>query len=140
MSGGEHICAPSRPLLFQLSVKDAFNKLTTKEQLYAHYMARLEDTLAFWYQQPWLSYSRAAWHGTQIIHQQVSPESGPVYDFIIELYRSCGDDWQSLARQTGVEMSELADFLEYAAVFLANVGSYYMSHCQRSELVVLPVD
>lgn len=42
MSDKEHIFAPRQPPIFQLSVKDAFDKLTTKEKLYAHYMARSE--------------------------------------------------------------------------------------------------
>ena len=45
----------------------------------------------------------------------------------MELHRHCGGDWQSLARQTAVEMTELEAFLEYAAVFLANVGNYHVS-------------
>ena len=69
----------------------------------------------------------AAWHGTRIIFQQVSPESSAIFDFIIELYRACDGDWIKLATQAGVSTTDLEHFLEYAAVFLANVGNYYVS-------------
>lgn len=36
-------------------------------------------------------------------------------------------------------MTELEMFLEYAAVFLANVGNYYVSHCQLLGLLVLAI-
>ncbi len=41
MVGDEHVLAPKEPRIYQLSVKDAFEKLSMKERLYAHYMARL---------------------------------------------------------------------------------------------------
>ncbi len=69
---------------------------------------------------------RAAWHGTRIILRQVSPESTAIFDFIIEIHRTCNGRWQSLADQTGVSIDALQDFLKYAAVFLGNIGNYYV--------------
>ncbi|MCJ1404909.1 hypothetical protein MMC11_008135 [Xylographa trunciseda] len=98
---------PRQPPVGRLDVKQAFQPLTSREKLYAHYMAR------------------AAWHGARIIFNQVSPESSSVFDLILELYRSCAGDWGALAEQFSVSANSLQEFLEYAAVFLGNVGNYY---------------
>lgn len=69
----------------------------------------------------------AAWHGTRIILRQVSPESLSIFDFILELYRVCDEgDWAKLASKAQVLMRELRLFLEYSAIFLGNVGNYYV--------------
>ena len=43
---------------------------------------------------------------------------------IITLHKSCGGDWAALAKKAGVEESELTSFLEYAGMFLGNLGNY----------------
>ncbi|MCJ1394980.1 hypothetical protein MMC18_007861, partial [Xylographa bjoerkii] len=101
------ILTPKQPPVGRLDVKQAFHPLSSKEKLYAHYMAR------------------AAWHGSRIILKQVSPESTPIFDLILELYRSCNGDWKALAEQSSVPAQSLQEFLEYAAVFLGNIGNYY---------------
>ena len=70
---------------------------------------------------------RAAWHGTRIILRQVSPESISIFDFILEVYRSCDGDWPKIATQVNISHDTLTRFLEYAAVFLANIGNYNVS-------------
>lgn len=67
---------------------------------------------------------RAAFEGTRITLRQVSPESEPIYDLIISLYRACNGDWNSLAQKTNVSAEDLRFFLEYAAQFLGNCGNY----------------
>ena len=69
---------------------------------------------------------RAAWHGSRIIMRQVSPESQSIFDFILETYRACGGNWESLAEQVGVSSEVMEGFLEYASVFLGNIGNYYV--------------
>lgn len=49
----------------------------------------------------------------------------------MELYRSCGGEWHSLASQVRVDSIEMQAFLEFAALFLANVGNYYVSICNH---------
>lgn len=56
--------------------------------------------------------------------RQVSPESEPIYDFIISLSRACNGDWNTLAQKTQVSSENLRFFLEYAAQFLGNCGNY----------------
>lgn len=51
----------------------------------------------------------------------------------MELYRVCGEgDWEKLASKAEVSIKELRQFLEYAAIFLGNIGNYYV--CFRSIL------
>lgn len=56
--------------------------------------------------------------------RQTSPESEPLYDLIVALHAHCAGDWKALQRQAGLTDAELADFLNYAAQFLGNLGNY----------------
>lgn len=67
---------------------------------------------------------RAAFEGTRVTLRQVSPESEPIYNLILALYRACRGDWSSLAQKTQVSDEHLRFFLEYAAQFLGNCGNY----------------
>lgn len=67
---------------------------------------------------------RAAFEGTRVTLRQVSPESEPIYDLILTLYRVCNGDWASLAQKTQTSDENLRFFLEYAAQFLGNCGNY----------------
>jgi dipeptidyl-peptidase III len=68
--------------------------------------------------------NRASFAGTRVVLRQTSPESEPVYDFIMALYATCGGNWNALAEKAGVSEEDLASFLEYAAMFLGNCGNY----------------
>ena len=69
--------------------------------------------------------SSAAWLGTRIILRQVSPESSSIFDFVIELHRTCSGDWNSLI---GDDLGDhdLQNILTYMATFLSNMGNYYV--------------
>lgn len=71
-----------------------------------------------------ISSARAAFLGTRVTLRQVSPESEPIYDFILALYNACSGDWKSLAKKTDTSTEDLAHFLSYGAQFLANTGNY----------------
>lgn len=66
----------------------------------------------------------AAFEGTRVTLRQVSPESEPIYDLILTLYRVCNGDWASLAQKTQTSGENLRFFLEYATQFLGNCGNY----------------
>ncbi|KFG79908.1 hypothetical protein MANI_120270 [Metarhizium anisopliae] len=70
------------------------------------------------------SISSAAWLGSRIILRQVSPESSSIFDFIIELHRTCSGNWHSFIGE-GVSSDDLQKFLTYVATFLSNAGNYY---------------
>ncbi|KAF2678548.1 peptidase M49, dipeptidyl-peptidase III [Lentithecium fluviatile CBS 122367] len=105
--------AVPRPPIHNLTIEGPFSTLSVKEKRYAHHMAR------------------AAWHGSRIILRQVSPESDDVFDFIIELYRSCSGDWDALVAEGSISQGECDALLDYAATFLSNIGNYYGSGDQK---------
>ncbi|KAI6813540.1 dipeptidyl-peptidase III [Hortaea werneckii] len=90
-----------------LSSTSQFESLLPSEKVYAHYSAK------------------AAWLGTRIILRQVSPESEPIFDFIIHLYHSCNGKWEALSNRLNVSNDELTRFLDFAAMFLGNIGNFY---------------
>ncbi|KAL2354168.1 dipeptidyl peptidase III [Cryomyces antarcticus] len=98
--------ADSPPTIVPLKIKPHFEALSEKEQLYAHYI------------------SQACFSGTRVTLRQVSPESEHIYDFIIALHRQCQGDWRRLSKEVGVSDEELKHFLDYATMFLGNVGNY----------------
>ncbi|RKK17492.1 Dipeptidyl peptidase 3 [Fusarium oxysporum f. sp. cepae] len=98
--------------VFKLDIESQFGRLTDREKRYAHHMAR------------------SAWFGTRIILRQVSPESPAIFDFILELYRTCSGNWRSLIGPN-VSSKDLQRLLTYAATFLSNVGNYYGSGDQK---------
>ena len=100
---------PPGATIHQLVIKPIFDALEPREKFYAHYLAR------------------AAWHGSKIIMRQVSPESPDIFDFIMDLYHACGGKWDTLVTQCNITSEELASFLEYAAMFLCNLGNFYVS-------------
>lgn len=100
----------------QLAIQRLFDSLSHREKLYAHHL------------------SRAAWHGSRIILRQTSPESTEIFDFIIGLYDACEGKWNDIVDRCGVTPNELENFLEYAALFLCNLGNFYVStaYCSTS--------
>lgn len=73
-----------------------------------------------------LTIVRAVWSGSRIIFQQVSPESNSIFDFIMALYNSCDGDWERLACRADIDFRDVQLFLDYAALFLSNMGNYYV--------------
>lgn len=43
------------------------------------------------------------------------------------MYRSCDGDWEKLATDTQVDSDEIHNFVNYAAMFLSNIGNYFVS-------------
>lgn len=93
----------------QLAIKQIFDGLAQRDKIYAHHL------------------SRAAWHGSRIIMRQTSPEATTIFDFIMDLYSSCNGQWNSLIDKGITTPDDLSAFLEYAALFLCNLGNYYAS-------------
>ena len=58
--------------------------------------------------------------------RQTSPESISVFELILQIHRSCEGQWHSLTDRCGITEDELEAFLEYAALFLCNLGNYYV--------------
>lgn len=75
--------------------------------------------------------NRAAWHGARIVLRQTSPESIDVFDFIIELYRSCSGKWNALVQEGYLGQADCDSLIDYAATFLSNIGNYYVRQDHR---------
>lgn len=100
--------APSRlsAATYQLSVKDVFERLSDREQLYAHHL------------------SRAARHGTKIILSQTSPEGTGIFDLILELHKACDGQWNIFIACYGITTEEPDHFLAYAGMFMSKVNNF----------------
>jgi dipeptidyl-peptidase III len=99
--------SPSQLVVAQMKVGTAFSALSEPQKLYAHHMAR------------------AAWFGARIILKQVSPEASAIFDFIVEIHKTCTGHWWALADRLGINHDQVTAFIDYAATFLSNIGNYY---------------
>lgn len=64
--------------------------------------------------------TRASFAGQRITLRQVSPESEPIFDFILALHKSCKGDWKALGQKAGISEEDVTLFLQWAAQFLGN--------------------
>ncbi|KAI7784069.1 dipeptidyl-peptidase 3 [Diaporthe eres] len=115
--------ADSPPTVVRLEIAKHFDALTDRQKRYAHYI------------------SKASFAGQRITLRQVSPESEPIFDFIISLHKSCNGDWKALGQKAGVAEEDLTFFLHWAAQFLGNSGNYksfgdkkFIPRCKESDV------
>lgn len=47
------------------------------------------------------------------------------------MYHSCEGEWEKLATGTQVDSNETHNFVNYAAMFLSNIGNYFVSYDLR---------
>ncbi|WPA96654.1 uncharacterized protein RHO25_001262 [Cercospora beticola] len=94
------------PTVCPLAIKPHFDALSPQEKKYAHYI------------------SRAAFSGTRVNLRQVSDESEPIYDLIVDLHKRSNGDWKALLSEAGISDDHLKHFLSFSAQFLGNTGNY----------------
>ncbi|KAJ2907008.1 peptidase family M49 [Zalerion maritima] len=121
-----HYLADSPPTVVRLEIEKHFDALSDQQKCYAHFI------------------SRASFQGNRIVLRQVSPESEPIYDFILALHKSCNGNWQAVKAKAQVTDEDLTYFLEYAAQFLGNTGNYksfgdakFIPRCPESAIAAL---
>ncbi|KAI1779981.1 putative dipeptidylpeptidase III [Hypoxylon cercidicola] len=102
----EQYLADAPPSVVRLEIEKHFDALTDRQKRYAHFI------------------SRASFEGSRIVARQISPESEPIFDFVLALHKSSGGDWKALQAKAGISDEELGHFLQYAAQFLGNNGNY----------------
>ncbi|KAL2094818.1 hypothetical protein ACEWY4_009537 [Coilia grayii] len=98
---------PNSIRISKLDCKEAFELLSPKEKLYAHYL------------------SRAAWYGGLVVLVQTSPESPAIYALLQKLFRKqTPAELEKVASEAGLSSEEYLAVLVYAAGFYANMGNY----------------
>lgn len=85
-----------------LTAKSFFDQLTDKEQKYAHF------------------FSKAGHWGSRIVLRQVSHESEPIFDLILQIHKNLNSDYSKLEIDDDIKQG----YLEYASQFLSNLGNY----------------
>ncbi|MFT7618974.1 MAG: dipeptidyl-peptidase-3, partial [Planctomycetota bacterium] len=89
-----------------LDGRAAFDGLTKKEKLYAHWM------------------SQASWWGALITFEQLSSESPLLLELIMRVYSGSDVTFRKTATRAGLSSEDINDLSTYAARVLANCGNY----------------
>ncbi|KAI1489741.1 peptidase family M49 [Biscogniauxia mediterranea] len=122
----KHYLADAPPSVVRLEIEKHFDALSDKQKRYAHFI------------------SRASFEGNRIVLRQISPESEPIFDFILALHKASGGDWKALQAKAGISDEDLEYFFHYAAQFLGNSGNYksfgdakFIPRCPESAFAAL---
>lgn len=102
---------PNDQPVVRLEVEAAFNGLTLKEKLYAHYI------------------SKASWYGGLITLLQTSPESAPIFVLLHKLFCSQKpEELKELATKAGFSEDEIKGLFVYAGGVFTNAGNYKVTN------------
>eukprot|EP00672_Neobodo_designis_P017462 CAMPEP_0174832582 /NCGR_PEP_ID=MMETSP1114-20130205/3750_1 /TAXON_ID=312471 /ORGANISM="Neobodo designis, Strain CCAP 1951/1" /LENGTH=682 /DNA_ID=CAMNT_0016066443 /DNA_START=44 /DNA_END=2092 /DNA_ORIENTATION=- len=105
MSLPPHV-TPRKVPYFRLQIAQAFAALTKTERLYAHHL------------------NTACWHGASMCAAQVSAESPAILKLFFTLFSNNSVAQLREATAGKVEQDDFDRFVEYAALFYANLGNY----------------
>lgn len=102
-----HFLLPNNQKFVELDSSQAFNKLTNKEKLYAHYL------------------SQSAWNGGLIVLVQTSPESPKIFSLLHRIFtKESLHSLREAATVVGVNDEDFLAFMVYAGGIFANSGNY----------------
>lgn len=101
---------PNEQPIICLEAQKAFENLSLKEKLYAHYI------------------SSASWHGGLITLLQTSPESGPLFVFLHKLFGAqSAQKFKEVALKNNFTKDEVGALFVYACGVFCNAGNYKVS-------------
>ncbi|KAI6035662.1 peptidase family M49-domain-containing protein, partial [Pisolithus orientalis] len=96
------------PPVCRVDVAKAFDQLTSREKLYAHYIGQ------------------ACWAGTRIVQGQWTPQAHTLYDLLVLTFSANGKltDLEALKQRSGVSEQDFDDALQYTAQVMQNLANY----------------
>ncbi|BEJ15267.1 hypothetical protein CspHIS471_0410340 [Cutaneotrichosporon sp. HIS471] len=93
-----------------LAIKEHFDKLSTKEQLYAHHIAK------------------ASWIGGRVILKQTTPVAADLFDLVRATFSSTDPsklgDLEAQRKASGLSEEDFTSVLEYTAQVLGNLANF----------------
>ncbi|KAL4075542.1 peptidase family M49-domain-containing protein [Scleroderma citrinum] len=104
----ERYLADKSPSICRVEVAHAFEQLTSKEKLYAHYIGQ------------------ASWAGGRIIQGQWTPQAQRLFDLLILTFSANGKlaDLEALQKRSGVCQQDFDYALEYVSQVMHNLVNY----------------
>ncbi|KAI6035661.1 peptidase family M49-domain-containing protein [Pisolithus orientalis] len=104
----ERYLADKAPPICRVEVAKAFDQLTPREKLYAHYIGQ------------------ACWAGGRVVQGQWTPQAHTLYDLLVLTFSANGKlaDLEALKQRSGVSEQDFDDALQYSAQVLHNLVNY----------------
>nr|CAD7197457.1 unnamed protein product [Timema douglasi] len=107
MSEDDQYSLPNDYPIVELECQVAFDALSNKQKLYAHYL------------------SLASWHGSLAVYLQTSPESPLIFSLLTKVFSNEPiDELKKAALIKGFSEDNFTAFLVYSSVFFSNSGNY----------------
>nr|CAD7451883.1 unnamed protein product [Timema tahoe] len=107
MSEDDQYSLPNDYPIVELECQVAFDALSNKQKLYAHYL------------------SLASWHGSLAVYLQTSPESPLIFSLLTKVFsKEPIDELKKAALIKGFSEENFTAFLVYSSVFFSNSGNY----------------
>ncbi|KAI5997175.1 peptidase family M49-domain-containing protein [Pisolithus albus] len=104
----ERYLADKTPPICRVEVAKAFDQLTSREKLYAHYIGQ------------------ASWAGARVIQGQWTSQAQTLYDLLVLTFSANGKltDLEALKQRSGVSEQDFDDALQYTAQVMHNLVNY----------------
>ncbi|KAI6039215.1 peptidase family M49-domain-containing protein [Pisolithus marmoratus] len=104
----ERYLADKAPPICRVEVAKAFDQLTSREKLYAHYIGQ------------------ASWAGARVIQGQWTAQAQTLYDLLVLTFGANGKlaDLEALKQQSGVSEQDFDDAVQYSAQVMHNLVNY----------------